>query len=68
MDKLYRSRSNKIIAGVCGGISEYFNLDSSIIRIIFLILVFIFGISIWIYPILWLIIPLEPIGSSKKDP
>ena len=38
--KLYRSRKNKKIAGVCGGLAEYFNIDPTILRIVFVILTF----------------------------
>lgn len=60
MNKLYRSRSNRIIAGVCGGIANYFGIDVSIVRIITLLLIFVGGVSIWIYIIAALVIPLEP--------
>ncbi|WP_255695677.1 PspC domain-containing protein [Rhodohalobacter sp. 614A] len=56
--KLRKSRMNKMIAGVCGGIAEYLNWDPTIIRIIFLILVFSsFGTMVLIYFILALIMP-----------
>ena len=63
MKKLYRSRSDKVIGGVCGGLAEYLGIDSSIIRLITLALIFVGGVSIWIYIIAALVIPLEP-----KDP
>ncbi|MCK4943508.1 MAG: PspC domain-containing protein [Candidatus Aminicenantes bacterium] len=59
MKKLMRSRKNKMIAGVCGGIAEYFNQDPTLVRIIY-VLVSIFSIAfpgILVYIILWLIIP-----------
>ncbi|MDX1642616.1 MAG: PspC domain-containing protein [Balneolaceae bacterium] len=56
--KLRKSRMDKMIAGVCGGIGEYLNWDPTIIRIIFLILVFSsFGTMVLIYFILALIMP-----------
>jgi phage shock protein C len=58
--KLYRSRSERWLAGVCGGIGDYFNTDPTVIRIIFVLATFIMGGGLWIYLILWLIIPLEP--------
>ncbi len=69
MSRLYRSKNDRIIAGVCGGIAEYFNIDPTLVRIVFAILIFVFGLSIWIYPVLWIIIPEEPMsvsGSSKN--
>ena len=58
--KLYRSRTERWLAGVCGGIGDYFNTDATVIRIIFVLATFIMGGGLWIYLILWLIIPLEP--------
>lgn len=53
---LYRS-NNKIIAGVCAGIAEHFGLDIGTVRLITLILIIFGGISIWVYIILWIIMP-----------
>lgn len=61
MKRLYRSRSNRKIAGICGGIAEYFNVDPTVVRLIaVLILVFtgVFPLLI-VYLICWLIIPEE---------
>ncbi len=55
--KLYRSKDEKIIAGVCGGIAEYFNVDPVMVRILFIIAIFGLGISLWVYPLLWIVIP-----------
>ena len=49
-----------IIAGVCGGLAEFFGLDVSLIRIATLILILFGGLSIWVYIILWLIVPKAP--------
>ena len=49
-----------IIAGVCGGLAEVFGLDVSLIRIATLILILFGGLSIWVYIILWLIVPKAP--------
>lgn len=54
---LRRSATNQVIAGVCGGIGEYFEVDPTIIRILFIILGFATGSGIIIYIILWLVIP-----------
>lgn len=65
--KLYRSNTDKKIAGVCGGIAEYFDIDATIIRIIFLILLFPGGFPGLVpYLILWVLIPEAP-GINKKD-
>ena len=58
--KLYRSRTERSIAGICGGLAEFFGLDVSLIRIATLILILFGGLSIWVYIILWLIVPKAP--------
>jgi phage shock protein C len=57
--RLYRSGSNKVIAGVCGGIAEYFKIDPVIIRLIWVLLVLGYGFGVLAYLIAWLIIPLR---------
>lgn len=56
---IYRSETNKIIAGVAGGLGEYFNIDPTIIRILFVLITIFGGSGLIIYIILWLIIPSE---------
>jgi phage shock protein PspC (stress-responsive transcriptional regulator) len=60
MDKLYRSKKNRIIAGVCGGISEYFNVDPTLIRLLWLLISIMGGSGVLAYIIAWIIIPEEP--------
>ncbi|MEZ4813206.1 MAG: PspC domain-containing protein [Caldisericia bacterium] len=62
--ELKRSRKNKVVAGVCGGIGEYFRIDPVIVR---LIMVFTFGISFWLYIVMWLVVPEEPIIYKEKE-
>ena len=57
---LYRSRNERIIAGICGGLAEYFGLKVFNVRLALLLLILFGGLSIWVYIILWLIVPLEP--------
>ncbi len=65
---LHRSSTNRIIAGVAGGLGEYFGIDPTIIRIIFAILTFFGGSGILIYLLLWLIMPSETATSQNpKD-
>ena len=54
---LRRSRTNRSIAGVCGGLADYLGIDATVLRIITLLLVFFGGMSLWVYIILWLLIP-----------
>ena len=57
MKKLYKSRTDRKLCGVCGGIAEYFNIDSTIVRLIFLLCILGFGMSLWVYIIAALIMP-----------
>jgi phage shock protein C len=59
--RLYRSRKDRIIAGVCGGLAEYFNIDPVIVRVIAVILLIPGGLpGIVPYTILWIIVPQKP--------
>lgn len=55
--RLYRSKKDHVIAGVCGGLGEYFNIDSTIIRLFWIISILIFGVGILFYIIAAIIIP-----------
>jgi len=60
--KLYRSTTDKKIAGVCGGLGEYFDVDPTLIRLIWLVLVLAAGTGVLAYIIAWIIIPEKPAG------
>jgi len=55
--KLYRSKKNRMIAGVCGGLGEYFNIDPTIMRLAAVALIFASGAGLIAYIIGWIIIP-----------
>ena len=58
--RLYRSKKNRAIAGVCGGLGEYFEVDPTIVRLIWVIFTLVsLGIGILAYIIAWVIIPEE---------
>lgn len=57
--KLYRSSKNSMIAGVCGGIAEYFGRDPTWIRLAFVLFLLFGGSAILVYAVLWLIVPLD---------
>lgn len=57
--RLFRSRTNYMIGGVCGGLGAYFGVDPSIVRIIFVLLLIFGGSGFPIYLILWIILPRE---------
>jgi len=67
MKKLYRSRKDTKIAGVCGGIAEYFDVDPTIIRLLAILTIFFGGGGIIAYIIAWLIIPLEPVKGNSPS-
>jgi len=56
--KIYRSRSNRVLGGVCGGLGEYFDIDPTIVRLGFVALFFIGG-AVLAYLIGWIVIPKE---------
>lgn len=58
--RLYRSRTDSSVAGICGGLAEFFGVDATLLRLITLFLILFGGLSLWVYIILWIIIPLEP--------
>ena len=58
--KFYLSKSDKKIAGVCGGLAEYFGMDSLIVRIVFFCAVRFMGIGLGLYLIQWLLAPKKP--------
>lgn len=55
--KFYRSSTDQIIGGVCGGLAEYFDIDPLLVRIGFLILFLVCGTGFWAYIILWILAP-----------
>ena len=67
MRKLFLSKDSKVIAGVCGGIGEYFNVDPTLVRLAWIVLTILsFGFGVLLYLIAWLVIP-EKNGSSVLD-
>jgi len=58
--RIYRSRDERMIWGVCGGIAQYFDVDPTLIRIIAVLTLFFACTGILIYIILTIVIPLEP--------
>ena len=55
--KLYRSTSDAMLGGVCGGLGEYFDIDSNLVRLVFIILAAPGGLGVFTYLALWLIVP-----------
>ena len=67
MKKLYRSNSERIIWGVCGGLGSYFQIDPILIRILFVLLFFAGGAGLFIYIILAIMIPKLPGEEDKEE-
>ena len=57
--KLRRSRSDKMVAGVCGGLGKYLEVDSTVIRLAFVLLLIFAGTGVLLYLIMWLIMPYD---------
>jgi phage shock protein C len=58
--KLYRSESDRMLAGVCGGLANYLRLDSTVVRLAFILLILLGGHGLLIYLLLWILMPIEP--------
>lgn len=65
--KLYRSKKDQIIGGVCGGVAEYFGIDSTLVRLAFVLFALIEGAGIIAYIIAWIIIPERPEVTQKSE-
>ncbi len=58
--KLWRSRTDRKIAGVCGGLGDYFQIDSLWMRLLFILFFLVGGSALLVYLVMWLIVPNEP--------
>lgn len=65
--KLYKSATDKKIAGVCGGIAEYFGIDSVIVRLVAVALLFFGTGGFWAYIIAMLVMPKAPENGGYTD-
>jgi phage shock protein C len=63
-NKLYRSMTEKRVAGVCGGLAKYFNVDPTLVRLAFVFLALAGGPGVLIYLIMWIVLPCEPLTTS----
>jgi phage shock protein C len=66
--RLMRSSRDKRIGGVCAGVADYFDLDPTIVRVVWLLAVLFGGTGLLIYIILWIVLPLAPIGVPVGMP
>jgi phage shock protein PspC (stress-responsive transcriptional regulator) len=63
--KLYRSRTDRKIWGVAGGLARYFNIDPTVVRVLFVVSILFGTLGIWVYIVMALIVPLEPLKSDS---
>jgi phage shock protein C len=59
-NRLQRSRNERVIGGVCGGLAEYFNVDPVLVRVLFAVVTLMGGAGVLLYLILWVVVPLAP--------
>ena len=65
--KLYRSETDKILGGVCGGLAEYFGIDSAIVRLVFVLILVYGGSGLLVYIILWIVLPTQSTTYTSSD-
>jgi phage shock protein PspC (stress-responsive transcriptional regulator) len=65
--RLMRSSTDKMIAGVCSGLADYFDLDPTLVRVIWVLAFFCAGTGLFAYIILWIILPLAPSGALSSS-
>ncbi len=58
--RLYRSKKDRMLGGVCGGIAEYFDVDPTLIRLAWVVFTFFGGSGVFAYIIAWIIVPERP--------
>ena len=63
--RLYRSRDNRVIAGVCGGLADYLNVDATMVRVVTALVTLFGGSGILAHIILWIVVPEAPGGASQ---
>ena len=62
--RLYRCRDNRVLAGVAGGVAEFFDLDPTLVRVLWFLSTFFGGITLVLYVGLAIIVPLEPLSAE----
>jgi phage shock protein PspC (stress-responsive transcriptional regulator) len=62
--RLYRSRSDRMLAGVCAGIGEYLNIDPTVVRLLFVATALLGGPGFIVYLVMWIIVPEEPLAKD----
>lgn len=66
--KLYRSNTDRMLGGVCGGLGDFLGIDATLIRLAFFLLLFGGGVGFWVYVVLWILIPEQGVDPGDfKD-
>ena len=68
--RLLRSRNNRVIAGVCAGLADYFKIDIALMRVLFVVATICGSFGFWMYVILWIVVPEEyslESGNNDRD-
>ena len=62
--RLYRSRTHRMLGGVCGGLGEYFDIDQTLVRLATVLITFFFPVTFFAYLVLLIVIPNEPLAPE----
>src|SRR5689334_10587172 len=62
--RVFRSRSDRVVAGVAGGFARYLGIDASIVRLVLIVFAFVGGLGVLLYLAAWLVVPEEPVGAD----
>ena len=65
--KLQRDTQHKVIGGVCSGLANYFDIDVTLVRLLFAVAFFVFSSGLWIYLLLWLVLPEGQGGNTETS-
>lgn len=63
--RLYRSRDDRMIAGVSAGLGEFLQIDTTLVRLVFVLSLFLGGTGLLVYLVMWLVVPEEPLASAS---
>lgn len=65
--RLYRCRHDRRLAGVAGGVAEYFDLDPTLVRLLWIASIFFWGFGLLLYIVMAIVVPLEPISAEVAE-
>ena len=66
MKKLYRSKDDYKVAGICGGLGEYFSVDPVLFRVLFIFCIPLGGVGIFAYLVMWMMVPSHDAGQAEE--